>query len=317
MKTKRMTSIALVVALLLGLMPLCFAYADEWPSRPIEFIVPAAPGGGTDVTVRAIAPFLEKYLGCSIVVNNISGSGGVEAYTNMGTADPDGYTMGLIAMPAVPLAYAVKGTLKVDPMTDYVHLGSVVFNKSTITVAANSDFNTLDDLISFAKEHPGEITVATTGATSLKALVASSLASQTGIELTQIGYDGGSECITQLLGGHIYMSPLTVSEGKSYVEAGQLKVLAVAGEERIANYPDVPTFAELGLDLAFSGSTHAIVMPKGTPDEIAGKVREAIAAVCASEEFVNYCSESGIDLNYNDYEAVMTQLQAQIDLLKN
>ena len=121
-----MTSIALVVALLLGLMPLCFAYADEWPSRPIEFIVPAAPGGGTDVTVRAIAPFLEKYLGCSIVVNNISGSGGVEAYTNMGTADPDGYTMGLIAMPAVPLAsYGGREELT-DTVSGLIDYGSLM-----------------------------------------------------------------------------------------------------------------------------------------------------------------------------------------------
>lgn len=314
MKTRLSTIFALALALVLALTSTCLA--ADWPAASIEFIVPAAPGGGTDVTVRAIAPYLEKALGCSIVVTNISGSGGIEAYTNMSTANPDGYTMGLIAMPAVPLAYAQKGTLKIDPMTDYVHLGSVVYNKSTVTVAADAPFNTLDDLIAYAKEHPGEVTVATTGATSLKGLVATSLADQAGIELTQIGFDGGSECITQILGGHITMSPLTVSEGKSYVEAGQLKVLAVAGDNRLEAYPDVPTFAEEELNLAFAGSTHAIVMPKGTPDEIANKVRTAIADICASEEFITYCANAGIDLNYSNYETLMAQLQSQIDLLK-
>jgi tripartite-type tricarboxylate transporter receptor subunit TctC len=287
---------------------------STYPESPIEIIVSGSAGGGTDLTARTFAPALEKELGVPVAVVNEPGSGGVKAFSMMATAEPNGYTIGLVTLPAMTLA-AVNGDLKVDPNSDYIYLGQVVYNPSTVAVSASSKFDTLDEVVDHLKENPESLTMAATGPGTLKALIATGLEKQAGVKFRIVSFQGGSDCITQAIGGHVDLTGATVAEALPFVSSGDLRVLAVAGDERNPKLPDVPTFTELGYNLPIQGATHGFVVPKGTDEKVVAILRSAIENIAKDKEFAVQAEKSGMDLLYKDSESLAKQVeQLMIDL---
>ncbi len=280
----------------------------DYPSHPIEIIVSGSAGGGTDLTARTFAPFLEKELGVPVEVLNKPGGGGVPAFTNMATADPDGYTIGLVTLPAMT-ASAVAGDLKIDPLEDYIYLGQVVFNPSAISVKAGSRFKTLKELVQYGKENPEGLTYAATGPRSLKTLTGKGLEDGAGVKFRFVNFKGGKDCIVAVMGGHVDITGVTIAEVLPYAESGDLHVLAVAAKN--PRLPGVPTFKELGFALPIRGSTHGFVVPKGTEQEVVKTLRDALRSICFSLEFKNQSEKSGMWLDYQESE----QLEKFVQLL--
>lgn len=255
----------------------------EYPEKPIEVIVGYSAGGGTDVMARTAAPFIEKYLGegASIVVKNMPGASGQIGVTEAATSDADGYTLGTFNLPGM-MARTIDREADYD-RDSFTYLANVVNDPNVIVTSKNSGLDTLDKLIAEATENPGAITVgmSSLGGDDHFALI--KLQNATDTEFTIVPFKGSAPARTALLGGHVAMGILNISEVAEFQE--ELNVLGVATTERSPFAPDLPTFQEQGLDLV-NGSMRGFIAPAGLPEDVETKLLNAFTQLESDEEFL-------------------------------
>ncbi|MFV0245120.1 MAG: tripartite tricarboxylate transporter substrate binding protein [Qingshengfaniella sp.] len=280
----------------------------EWPEKTVNLIVAYSAGGGTDVTARTLQPFLEKALGQDVVVVNRPGAGGEVGHTAIADADPDGYTIGILNLPpmlTIPITRDAAFTAD-----SFIPVAGLVRDPSAISVPASSPFQTLDDLVAFAKENPGAVTVGTTGVGTDDHLAMRYLADAAGIELTHVPFAGAGPARTALMGGHVSAAGLNLGEALAAAQQGQVRVLAQFGEQVSEFAPDVPTVSSLGYDV-YMQSERGIGMPAGVDPEIVAKLSAAIAEVAANEDFRARNAESFTEVAYRD----TVEFQAHVEAL--
>lgn len=281
----------------LTLTGLCAASpAWAWPDHPIELIVGFAPGGGTDLTARSLAMFLEKELGTTVVVQNKPGASSAIALSYVARAKPDGYTLAMTNMPGlVSLPIERKAGFITD---DFTYLANLVRDPSAFSVASNSPYQTLDALIAAAKEKPGTISYGSTGVGTDDHLALVLFQSLTGTRLNHVPYNGAGPLRSSVLGGHTVIGGLNLGEVMPY-QGKNMRVLAQASDKRSALGPDVPTFKELGVDLLFA-SERGIVAPKGLPPAVADTLRKALGKVAANPDFQTQMKQQFTEMDYVD-----------------
>ncbi|GHE05893.1 hypothetical protein GCM10008024_38350 [Allgaiera indica] len=277
---KLMHKTALVGAMILT----AGAALAEYPERPIEVIVGYSAGGGTDVMARTAAPFIERYLGedASIVVKNMPGASGQIGVTEVANADPDGYTLGTFNLPGM-MARTIDREADYD-RDSFTYLANVVNDPNVIVTSTGSGLDTLDKLIAEATENPFAVTVgmSSLGGDDHFALIKLQNATET--EFTIVPFKGSAPARTALLGGHVAMGILNISEVAEFQD--QLNVLGVATQERSPFAPDLPTFQEQGLDLV-NGSMRGFVAPAGLPEDIQAKLMDAFSQLSSDQEFLD------------------------------
>ncbi len=286
----------------------------EYPKQPIEMIVAYSAGGGTDTAARTLAPFIEKYLGegASISVINRPGAGGEVGFTELSQADPDGYTIGFINTPnilTIPISRDTRYT-----MEDIQAVANVVYDPGAFNVLPDSEFTSLDELVSYAKENPGEVTYGTSGVGGDDHLAALQFSRAAGIEMRHVPFSGAADVRAAALGGHIDMAVLNISEAIELVEQGELVSLGQMGEERWEGAPEVPTFKEQGFDVVM-GSDRGVGAPAGIPQEALDALQNAIAQTVEDPEFLEAASKQALPLNYQDsaeFQAYLEQLGANL-----
>lgn len=255
----------------------------EYPEKPIEVIVGYSAGGGTDVMARTVAPFIEKYLGegSSIVVKNMPGASGQIGVTEAANADPDGYTLGTFNLPGM-MARTIDREADYD-RDSFTYLANVVNDPNVIVTSKGSGLDTLDKLIEEAKANPGAITVgmSSLGGDDHFALI--KLQNLTETEFTIVPFKGSAPARTALMGGHVAMGILNISEVAEF--QNELNVLGVATKERSPFAPDLATFQEQGLDLV-NGSMRGFIAPAGLPDDVQAKLLDAFSKLESDEEFL-------------------------------
>lgn len=268
----------------------------DFPTKGVTVICPWSAGGGTDAVSRGLSKATEQFLGETITVNNITGGGGAVGHGAGIKAKPDGYTVTMITFELLSLP--PQGLV---PFTyeDYDLLMRVNMDPAALTVKKDAPYNTVEEFVNYAKEHPGEISVGNSGPGSVWHIAAGLLADKTGIELKHIPFDGAAPAVTDLVGGHIQAVTVSPAEVQGQVEAGELKMLAVMSEERLPNFPDVPTFKELGYDITF-GTWRGLAVPKGTPDNVKQILADAFKKGYETEEFQTFAKNSGLGLAYAD-----------------
>lgn len=256
----------------------------EYPDKPIEVIVGYAAGGGTDVMARTAAPFIERYLGegVSIVVKNVPGASGQIGVTEAANADPDGYTLGTFNLPGM-MARTIDREADYD-RDSFTYLANVVNDPNVIVTSKNSGLDTLEKLLAEATANPGAITVgmSSLGGDDHFALIKLQHATET--EFTIVPFKGSAPARTALLGGHVAMGILNISEVAEFQD--QLNVLGVATTERSPFAPDLPTFQEQGLDLV-NGSMRGFIAPAGLPEDVQAKLMDAFAQLESDQEFLD------------------------------
>ncbi|WP_240612426.1 tripartite tricarboxylate transporter substrate binding protein [Salinicola lusitanus] len=295
------------------LMPLS-AMAD-YPERAVQMIIGYSAGGGTDIAARTLAPYIEKELGTDITVINRPGAGGEVGFTALANAEPDGYTIGFINTPNV-LTIPIERDTRYE-LSDFQPVASVVDDPDGFNVGPDSEFASLEDLVAYAKEHPGEITYGTTGVGSDDHLAALALERLAGIEMTHVPFPGAADVRQALMGGHIEMGIFNIGEAAADVKAGRIKMLAQAASQRSKELPDVPTTAEAGYELTI-GSNRGIAVPAGVPDAIVQKLSSAIEAAMNNEEFQKAAAQQSLPLDYQDpttYQQTLQDLQARFQTL--
>lgn len=253
------------------------AMADDWPSRPIQVIVPFGAGGDTDFNARALAKYLEPELGVSLPVINVTGAGGTVAARQVMGAKADGQTVLFFHT-----TFLTSQALGITDLTldDYEVTGIVAQEDgNVIVVPADSPYQTMEELMAASTANPGEIDLtANTGAMTY--LVGTQL-NNAGAAFNFVDVGGASGRLTAVLGGNVDVSFNPVGQVKPYVDSGDLRVLATISNERTTSLPDVPTLTDLGYDITFRAEFFYL-FPKGTPQDRIDIFSSAIQNVIAN-----------------------------------
>ena len=250
------------------------AQAADFPQRPIRLIVPWPAGGTGDAVFRPLAAAAAKYLGQAVIVENKPGANGTIGVAALVQAKPDGYTLAQMNITVFTAAYTSK--LSFDPVADVTYIMHVSDYVSGLAVRADSPWKTLEELVLYARSHPGEITYATAGPASPGHLAMEQLAIARDIRLTHVPFKGVSEALTAMLGGHVHTLAST-SAWAPHVETGKLRLLATFGKVRTKRWPQVPTLKDLGLNIV-SNSPFGVVGPKGMDPERVKVIHDAFRA---------------------------------------
>ncbi len=249
-----------------------YAGGADFPTKPVTLIVPWAPGGSTDVTMRVLAETTSKYLGQPVVVENKPGGGGtVGPATMAATAKPDGYTVSQIPITVFRYPYMMK--VNWDPLKDFtyiIHLTGYTFG---VVVKADSPWKTWKEFIDYAKANPGKVTYATPGAGTTLHITMEVIAMKEGIKWIQVPMKGGGETTPAVLGGHVTATADSTGWGPQ-VDAGQLRLLVTWGNQRTKKWPNVPTLKELGYGIV-SNSPFGIAGPKGMDPKVVKILHDA------------------------------------------
>ncbi|WP_085032941.1 tripartite tricarboxylate transporter substrate binding protein [Ensifer aridi] len=280
----------------------------EWPvDRPIEFIVAFAPGGGTDVMNRTLAPFIEEELGAKITVLNRPGASGEIAYTALTEAKPDGYTVSSLNTPGY-LTMQMDRKVRFDP-AKLCLVARIVEDPGSFIVKADSEFSSLKDLVAFAKANPGAVTVGTTGLGTDEHLAMLQLEKSAGIDLTAVTFNGANEARTALLGGHVMTIGINVGEFVGS-DSSAFKNLGQFAEERAVIAPDLPTAKEQGFEVLMS-SERGIAMGCEVPEEIRTKFSDAVKKALDNPEFQAKAKQQSLALSYLSAEQWNKELPAR------
>ncbi|WP_052389095.1 tripartite tricarboxylate transporter substrate binding protein [Belnapia moabensis] len=286
-----------------------------WPAgRPIEVIVGFAPGGGTDVMVRALGLFLGAEIpGANFVVLNRPGAGGETAYVALQSAKPDGHTIGAINTPgylSVPLERKVRyDRAKIRP------IARLVDDPTAFVVRQDSPYRTLKDLVEAARRKPATISVGSSGVGTDDHLGLTLLQAASGTEFIHVPFAGAGLVKNAVLAGHIDVAGLNLGEIGilSQDRPPLLRPLAAMGEHRWELMPNVPTFREAGFDVVMT-SERGLAAPRGIPDEIAARLQDAIARVMAKPEWLERAKQLELPLAYlpgAEWEAQMPAQEAR------
>lgn len=264
-----------------GLLFVSIAVGQGYPDRPVNLVVPYAPGV-TDLEARKLAEGLSKELGQPIVVQNKAGAGGAIGAQFVATAKPDGYTL-LYAAPAVVTISPLTGSTPYK-FDDLQPIARTTTSPHVLAASVNAPYKNGKDMIAYAKKNPGKVVFGSSGAGTAVHLAGEAFADSAGIEILHVPYKGLAPAITDVLGGSAdFVIGLPVAI-KPQVDSGKLNAIAQFGAERNANMPHVPTLKELGVNLSLSVDL-GIFAPVGTPKEIITKINAAVQKVLASPDY--------------------------------
>ncbi len=292
-KLSRLTGVALLAALAWS-----SGAQAQYPNKPITMIIAYAPGGGTDLVGRLIAPYIEKYLGndARIIVSNKGGAGGGIGFAEIAKAAPDGYTIGFLNTPnliSIPIERQSSFHWK-----DYDLVGNLIDDPGAFTVNAKSEFKTLKDLAAYAKANPGKVTVGSTGVGSDDHLAMLFFEKAAGVKLTHVPYKGSGETRAAVVSGQLVVGAINVGEALAYMKGGSpMRMLGQMSFKRTVLAPDTPTFAEQGYNIE-SASLRGLAAPKGLPPEIREKLVKAVAQAAADPEYIKKAGELFAPIRY-------------------
>jgi len=254
-----------------------------YPEKPVNLMIPYGGGGSTDVTARLLANLAQKDFAKPIVVVNKPGGGGVLMHELLAQAKPDGYTLGVVSTGVLTRTPFLR-KVSYDPEKDFTYIMLFALWQYGLVVQSDSPWKTLDEFLDYAQKNPGKVTYSTAGTGSAQYLAMEYLAQAKGIKWTHIPYKGGINAVTALLGGHVTACAQAV-EWKPYVEAGQLRLLAVLGGQRIPTFPEVKTLKELGYDYEVV-SGPGIAGPAGLSPEVVDYLTKAFTTASHDQEFL-------------------------------
>jgi tripartite-type tricarboxylate transporter receptor subunit TctC len=291
------------------------ALADDFPSRPIEVIVGFPAGSAVDTNIRAILPAMQKILKVPIVVDNRPGAGGAVGWNSLSKAKPDGYTLGSVNYPAIS-GVAGTGGMAFDPLEKFTFLGNMIYEPNVISVAKNSPYKSLGDMVAYLKQHPSGLSYGATGVASLDGLTALAVGNVAGVKFRVVNFEGSPDADSALLGGHIDAMGMAVSEIVPFMKDGSMRPVGVGGTERNPLLPDVPTFAEQGFPLAVNGSSRGFIMPAGGDPAVVAKLRDAIKAAAADPEYLATAAKMSQAVQFIPADQVAASVKQQIEFIK-
>lgn len=279
------------------------ASAQQWPAKPVRFIVPFPPGQAADIATRLLAEPLTVALGQQVVVENRPGAGTMIGTQMAAKSPPDGYTIlagGSSSLVISPHVYKNTGY---DTLRDFAPITKVNITAFVFCVNPSLPVKSIPELVALAKRRPGEITYGTAGPGSAQHLTQAMFAVATGVTLTHVPYKGGAVAsIIDLIGGQISMVAETTPAVLPHVKAGKIRPIGTSSVKRISFLPDVPTLQEQGIkDFEVTGWT-GIVAPAGTPEPILARLSAEILKILSTPEIIKRYHGVGMELGISSRE---------------
>lgn len=275
----------------------------DYPSKPITVVVGWNAGGGSDIFARVVAKYSEKYLGARFVIVNKPGGGGQVALNELvNRAEPDGYTLAVAIAPNM----IYQPQLRPEGQDGYqfdelLQIGTPVRVPSGFMVPNDSPFQTFDDLVKYAKEHPGEVLIGINGARSGGHGLLLMIEKAAGIDLTEVSYQGGAQQVKAVLGSEVHVLNTNAMHQVSYND--QLRPLGFAGEKRYPLAKNAPTFREQGYDVV-DYITRGLVAPPGLPGPIVEHLRAGMVEMAKDPDFEADLAKNGLALDFMTAEDV-------------
>jgi tripartite-type tricarboxylate transporter receptor subunit TctC len=275
-------SLAIVTAVLVaaGTAP---GLAQTYPSAPVKVMVPFAAGGSTDILARVFSERLQHNLGQSFTVENRGGAAGQIAAAAFARAPADGYTLLFTTAAPITVAPQMVEKAQYDPRKDFVPIAQVAVMPVWLVVHAESPFKTFADAVKYGKDNPGKLTYGSPGLGSEPHLAAEAVARAAGITMVHVPFRGGGEVVPAVLGRQIDLASLATASIAGGLKQGTLRAIAVSSPRRSADFPEVPTFAELGLGGATMLPWWGMMAPAGTPPAIVARLTQELEKISKDE----------------------------------
>ena len=264
----------LAAGLLVACSAAAFAQAD-YPNRPIRLIIPFPAGGSNDIVGRAIAMQMSEKLGKQVVVDNRTGAGGVIGTELAAKEKPDGYTILVISIAHSVNPWLYK--LPYDPIKAFTPIGLMGIGTNVLTVHPSLPANSLKDLLTMAREKPGELSYASAGIGTFQHLGAELFRLEAKVNLLHVPFRGGGPALTDVLGGHNKIMFSSLVQAVPHIKSGRLRALGTGGKERIPALADIPTISEAGVPGYEALNWWGLLAPVGTPQPIIARLHKALS----------------------------------------
>ncbi|MEG0201077.1 MAG: tripartite tricarboxylate transporter substrate binding protein [Comamonas sp.] len=301
---KSLTPKSAVSFALLGLLSGAVFAQSDWPGKPITFVVPQAPGGANDVIARAVAQALGNTLGQPVIVENRPGANGNLGTGQVARSAADGYTFLVTAQSAYTINPALYARLPFDPIKDFTPVMQLAVAPYLLVVNPNFPAKNLNELVAYAKAHPGKVEYASAGNGTLNHLLGEMLKKQKGVNLLHVPYKGASAAATDVVAGQLPVTFGSFPGVMPFVSSGKLRVLGVASDKPSTLAPEIPA---LGKELAVT-SWYGLFAPAGTPQPVVDKLYQSIRAVLAKPEMSERLKTLGaerVDSNPQSFKAML------------
>jgi tripartite-type tricarboxylate transporter receptor subunit TctC len=290
---------------------------EPWPARTITIVVPFPPGGVADYAARPLAAFLSETLGRNVVVENKGGAGGGIGHAYVARSEPDGYTI-MTALPSlavIPEANRLAGKPVTYEVNQFVPLGRLLADPTILAVNKSAPWSSLDELIADVRSKPGQIPYGTSGHLGTVHLAMEMFLAAAQLKMVHVPYQGGGPSFSALLSGQVPIVPTLVSTAKGQIDAGNIRVLAQWGTERLPGLPQVPTFQEAGYpDVVYILWT-GVFAPRKTPAHVVTILRDAIRSFMHNKTIVERLEQAGSQVAYLDGPEFEIFLQGDTDRL--
>lgn len=270
-------------------------YAQAWPVKPIKLIIPFPPGGTTDIVGRLTADRLGRELGQPVIVENRGGGGGSIGALEIARATPDGYTIGMATVSTHAVNPACNPKLGYDPIKDFTTITNLAHTANVIVVHPKVPATSVKELITLLKKNPGKYSYATSGTCGIAHMMGEQFKVSTGTFITHIPYRGSGPALNDTLAGQVDIMLDNLPSSIPHIQAGKLRALAIANNKRLEGFPNVPTYAELGLKEMNDPAWYGLVAPAGLPKDIVAKIQMAANKVVFSPDIAKRFRDAGAE----------------------
>jgi tripartite-type tricarboxylate transporter receptor subunit TctC len=291
--TQRRGLETLLLAALVGLAAPDLAAQSAYPGRAVKMIVVMGPGGSNDIVARLFAQKLTDQLKQPFVVENRAGGGGVVGTEYVARSAPDGYTLLVGNTGNIGIHPSLFAKLPYDTQRDLLPISVLVATPSVLVVHPSVQAQTVSELVTYAKSHPGKLNYASPGTGTSFHLSAELFKARTGAQMVHVAYKGSSPALVDLVAGQVQLMFANVPEVMPHINAGKIRALASTGSKRVALAPNVPTMEEAGFPNAESVSWFVMMAPKGTPKEVVGTLHTEIVRAAREPDVQQRLNELG------------------------
>jgi tripartite-type tricarboxylate transporter receptor subunit TctC len=312
------TAIALLAIVVLAIVVLVGSTPADaqtpYPTRPIECVIPFAPGGPTDTAIRIIQPQLSANLGVPLVLVNKAGGGGALGMDAVAKAKPDGYTLAATVRSTVTILPATQPDVTYK-LSDFAVVGAFAVDSQVVLVKAGSPWKTLEELVEFAKKNPGKLSYGTAGLGTNSFFTMELLKLTYGLDMTHVPFGGSGPVKNAVLGGHVQVGAASLSPMLSVLRSGDVVALATSATKRIASIPNVPTMTEKGQPDASLSTWAEIYAPAKTPKAVVDRLAQTLEKTMKDPAVVSAIEKAGLVVEYHGPEDTLKLIQRENEIV--
>ena len=286
--------------------------AQVWPSKPVRLIVPFAPGGSADTLGRLVAQKLSESFKQTFVVENRGGAGGVIGSELAAKAPADGYTLLVSGVASHCIAPALSKEFPFDPLRDFTHIALFGGPPGVLVVHPGVAAKDLKEFVALLKAQPGKISYGSPGNGTQGHLLGEQLKQVAGIEMTHVPYKGAGPAVADMIAGHVSAGSTTLSTAATQIRAGKLRALAVSSSRRLVDFPDVPTYAELGYPELTATIWFSLSGPAGVPRDIVNRLNSEVRRILQQADVRERLRPEGVEIGDLDPQAFSAYVAAEL-----